>query len=128
MKDASTNGFIFTLSYTQNNNVYVSAPTPAEFRDILVQNVTVDGGSTAIQVDGFDPATAVQDLEGYGAVYHENIVFKNVVLNGLGPTRIDHLRDSVFEDVVFTNVVGGAPPWVITNAIGLQFLGRTVPP
>ena len=129
MKDATTNGFIFTLSYTQNNNVYVSAPTPAEFRDILVQNVTVDGGgSTAIQVDGFDPATAVQDLEGYGDVYNENIVFKNVVMNGLRPTKIDHLRNSSFENVVFRSVVGNAPPWVITNSPGLQFLGTTPAP
>lgn len=128
MKDASVNGFTFTLSYTQNNTVYVSAPIPAEFRDILVQNVTVEGGSTAIQVDGFDPALAVQNLEGYPDVYNENIVFERVALNGLKPTKIDHLKDSTFRDVVFTNVVGSLAPWVITSSPGLQFLGTTTPP
>jgi exo-poly-alpha-galacturonosidase len=128
MKDASTDGFIFTLAYTLNNNVYISAPVPAEFRDILVQNVTVDGGAIAIQNDGFNAATAAQNLEGYPDVYNENIVFRDVTINGLKPTKIDHLKDSVFEDVVFTNVVGGLPPWVITNSLGLQFLGTTTPP
>ena len=129
MRDAGTNGFIFTLSYAQNNNVYVSSPIPAQFRDILVQNVTVDGGgSPAIQVDGFDPATALQNLEGYGDVYDDNIVFERVALNALKPTKIDHLENSTFRDVVFTNVVGGAPPWVVTNSPGLQYLGTTTPP
>ena len=128
MKDASTNGFIFTLSYTQNNNAFVSAPIPAEFRDIVVQNVTIDGGSRAIQVDGFDPLTAPQNLENYPDVFNENIVFNNVVMNAVKPTKIDHLKDSVFNNVVFTNLVGGAIPWVVTNSPGLQFLGSTAPP
>lgn len=128
MKDASSQGFIFTLSYTQNNNAFQSAEVPAEFRDIVVQNVTIDGGSTAIQVDGFNAATATQNIEGYPDVYAENIRFNNVVMNAMKPTKIDHLKDSVFTDVVFTNVIGAAAPWVITGSVGLQFLGTTQPP
>jgi exo-poly-alpha-galacturonosidase len=128
MKDASNQAFIFTLAYGANNNVYASAPTPAQFRDVVVSNISVDGATTSIRVDGFDPNTAAQNTEGYSAVFQENIVFQNVVLNAAGPTQIDHLRDSSFENVVFTNVVGGAAPWVVSNSPGVEFLGATTAP
>lgn len=50
--------FIFTLAYTQNNDVYESAAAPAQFRDVVVSNVSVDGAATSIRVDGFDAAIA----------------------------------------------------------------------
>jgi exo-poly-alpha-galacturonosidase len=128
IKDANNQAFIFTLGYGNNNNVYASAPSPAQFRDVVVRNVSVDGASTAIRVDGFDPATATQNLESYGHVYHENIVFQNVTLNAVKPTQIDHLKDSRFENVVFTNVVEGAAAWAISNSPGVTFVGTTTPP
>lgn len=128
VKDASNNAFIFTLAYGQNNNVYASAPTPAQFRDVLVSNVSVDGADTSIVVDGFDPAVAAQNPENYPDVFHENIRFQNVALNAVPPASIDHLKDSTFDDVVFTNLVGGASPWAITNSPGLVFLGATPQP
>jgi len=128
MRDASNNAFIFTLAYGQNNNVYASAPLPAQFRDVIVSHVSVDGADTSIVVDGFDPAVAAQNPENYADVFHENIRFQNVALNAVPPASIDHLRDSTFDDVVFTNVVGGASPWAITNSPGLSFLGNTPQP
>ncbi len=128
MRDASSQAFIFTLAYTMNNNVYASAPIAAAFSDVLVQHVTVDGGAIAIQNDGFNPATAAQNLEGYPDVYSENITFDDVRLNAVAPTKIDHMENSVFQGVVFTNVTGALPPWVINNSPGLQFLGTTTPP
>ena len=128
IKDASSQAFIFTLAYGANNNVYASAPTPAQFRDVVVSNISVDGAATSIRVDGFDPATAAQNAEGYSAVFHENIVFQNVALNAARPTQIDHLSNSSFENVVFSNVVGGAAPWVISNSPGVAFLGTTTGP
>ncbi|HTV23161.1 MAG TPA: glycoside hydrolase family 28 protein [Polyangiaceae bacterium] len=128
IRDASNNAFIFTLAYGQNDNVYASAPVPAQFRDVLVSRVSVDGADTSIVVDGFDPATAAQNPENYADVFHENIRFQNVALRAVPPATIDHLRDSSFEDVVFSDVVGGASPWVITNSPGLSFLGSTSAP
>jgi exo-poly-alpha-galacturonosidase len=125
MKDASNNAFIFTLAYGQNNNVYASALVPAQFRDVLVSNVSVGGATTSIRVDGFDPTTAMENPDNYGDVFHENIRFQNVALNAVPPATIDHLRDSSFDNVVFTDVVGGASPWAITNSPGVAFLGAT---
>ena len=95
---------------------------------VVVSNVSVDGAATSIQVDGFDPNTAAQNAEGYSGVFHENIVFQNVALNAVRPTQIDHLRDSSFENVVFTNVVGGAALWVVSNSPGVAFRGTTTAP
>jgi exo-poly-alpha-galacturonosidase len=128
IKDARSEAFIFTLAYGSNDNVYASAPLPAQFRDVLVSNVSVDGAIASIRVDGFDPATAARNPENYGAVYHENIRFQNVALNAVPPAAIDHLKDSSFENVVFTNIVPGTSPWVITNSPGLVFLGTTPQP
>jgi len=125
MKDASNNAFIFTLAYGQNNNVYASALVPAQFRDVLVSNVSVDGAASSIRVDGFDASAAAQNPENYGDVFQENIRFQNVALRAVPPATIDHLRDSSFDNVVFTDVVGGNPPWVISNSPGLAFLGTT---
>ena len=128
IKDATNQAFIFTLAYTANNNDYVSAALPAQFRDVLVRNVSVDGAATSLRVDGFNAATAAPNVENYPDVFHENIRFQNVSLRAAGATRIDHLRDSSFENVVFTAVVGGAAPWVISNAPNVTFLGTTTPP
>lgn len=128
MRDASNQAFIFTLAYTANNNVYDSAETPAQFRDVVVSNVSVDGAATSIRVDGFDAAAAAQNLENYPDVFHENIRFENVALRAVNPTAIDHLRNGSFENVVFTDVVGGVAPWVISNSPGLTFVGTTTRP
>jgi exo-poly-alpha-galacturonosidase len=128
IRDATNQAFIFTLAYTANNNDYVSAPSPAQFRDVLVRNVSVDGAATSLRVDGFNAAAAAQNAENYPDVFHENIRFQNVALKAVGVARIDHLRNSSFENVVFTAVIGGAAPWVISNAPGVTFLGTTTPP
>jgi exo-poly-alpha-galacturonosidase len=128
IKDASNNAFIFTLAYGQNNNVYASALVPAQFHDVLVSNVSVDGAASSIRVDGFNASTAAQNPENYGDVFQENIRFQNVELNAVPAATIDHLRNSSFENVVFTNVVGGGSPWVISNSPGVDFLGTTPQP
>ncbi|HKO93017.1 MAG TPA: glycoside hydrolase family 28 protein, partial [Polyangiaceae bacterium] len=128
IQDASNNAFIFTLAYGQNNNVYAAAPVPAQFRDVLVSNVSVDGATSSIRVDGFDPSLAAQNPEGYGDVFHENLRFENVSLKAVPPATIDHLRNSSFEDVVFTGIDGGGSPWVISNSPGVTFVGTTRSP
>jgi len=128
IKDASNNAFIFTLSYGNNNNSFTPAPVPAQFRDVLVSNVSVEGAAASIRVDGFDPASAARNPENYGAVYQEQIRFQNVALKAVPAASIDHLKDSSFENVVFSDVVGGAKPWVISNSPGVTFLGTTTAP
>jgi exo-poly-alpha-galacturonosidase len=128
IKDASNNAFIFTLSYGNNNNSFRPAAVPAQFRDVLVSNVSVEGAANSIRVDGFDPATAAQNPEKYPAVYHEQIRFRNVALKAVPAAILDHLKDSSFENVVFSDVVGGATPWVISNCPGVAFLGTTSAP
>jgi exo-poly-alpha-galacturonosidase len=128
IQDASKNAFILTLSYGNNDNIFTPAPVPAQFRDVLVSNVSVDGAATSIRVDGFDPVTAAQNPENYAAVYHEQIRFQDVVLKAVPAASIDHLKDSSFENVVFSDVVGGAKPWVISNSPGVTFLGTTTAP
>jgi exo-poly-alpha-galacturonosidase len=128
IQDANKSAFIFTLSYGNNDNAFTPAPVPAQFRDVLVSNVSVDGAGTSIRVDGFDPASAAQNPENYAAVYHEQIRFQNVALKAVAAASIDHLKDSSFENVVFSDVVGGAKPWVISNSPGVTFLGSTTAP
>jgi exo-poly-alpha-galacturonosidase len=128
MKDASNDAFIFTLSYGNNNNAFAPASVPAQFREVLVSNVSVDGAASSIRVDGFDPATAAQNPENYAAVYHEQIRFQNVALKAVPAANLDHLKDSSFENVVFSDVVGGAKPWIINNSPGVTFLGTTTAP
>jgi hypothetical protein len=95
---------------------------------VLVSNVSVEGAAASIRVDGFDPASAARNPENYGAVYQEQIRFQNVALKAVPAASIDHLKDSSFENVVFSDVVGGAKPWVISNSPGVTFLGTTTAP
>lgn len=128
IQDASNHAFIFTLSYGNNDNAFAAAPVPARFHDVLVSNVSVDGAAQSIHVDGFDPASAAQNPEHYPAVYQERIRFQNVRLKAVPAASIDHLKDSSFENVVFSDVLAGAKPWLISNSPGVTFLGTTTLP
>jgi exo-poly-alpha-galacturonosidase len=114
--------FTFILNYSQNTNATVPATVPARFMDITVHHVTVDGGKKMtpfgsnapdggpdrsegpIHLQGYDPSNPTQpDVNGYGHVYHQNLVFDDVVMVGMAPVRIiDHLQDGVFNNM---------PPW-----------------
>lgn len=122
MRGISSQAFIVTLDYAVQNLAYAPAARPAQFRDFLVRNVSVDGSpsmSAAIH------ATGTPD----GPGFHERLVFEQVTLRNAGPVKIDYLRDSAFRDVVFSDRAAADGPalWTITNSHGLEFTGRTSP-
>jgi exo-poly-alpha-galacturonosidase len=113
LKSVAMQAFIFTSAYADPNAAIVVEPSAklAQFRDVHVENVTVDGtGKEAINVIG------VADQ------LHHDLHFDGVRFLNAKPTSIQFLRDSTFRDVVFDNTPN---PWVIGNSTGLSFTGTT---
>ena len=113
MKDIGAQAFIFTSAYSDPNAAVSVEPAQVlgYFRNIRVENVTVDGLKKAsIEVVGIDGQA------------HRDIHFKNVHFLRGTKTSIAELQDSSFEDVVFDDV---ADPWVIKNSRNLVFTGGT---
>lgn len=113
------NAFIFTLSYSAGSNVFPNASASAQFRDILVKNVTLDNvdatkGGVSIQVDAYAGTDATL---GYPETFHENLVFEAVKIKDAKATSISRLKGSTFKDVTVT--VGGTTPattwWVFKD-------------
>jgi exo-poly-alpha-galacturonosidase len=104
-RGSSGNPFVFTLKYAAGSNVFNDAETSAQFRDITVKNVTLDNvsadtGKNLIKVAGYG---GTDDNSLYPETFHENIYFKKVNIRNSAVTDIDHLKDSVFEDVSITD-------------------------
>jgi exo-poly-alpha-galacturonosidase len=113
VKAVTMQAFIFTSAYADPGAAIVVEPsaTLAQFRDVLVRDVTVDGtGKEAINVLG-----VAQQL-------HQDLRFDDVTFLNAKPTSIQFLRDSTFRDVVFDNTPN---PWVISSSTGLSFTGTT---
>jgi exo-poly-alpha-galacturonosidase len=113
LKSIAMQAFIFTSAYSDPNAAIVVEPSAqlAQFRDVLVQHVTIDGtAKESINVTG------VADQP------HERLHFDDVRFLNAHPTNIQFLRDSTFHDVVFDNTPN---PWVIANSSGLSFTGAT---
>ncbi|MDQ0277869.1 exo-poly-alpha-galacturonosidase [Arthrobacter silviterrae] len=113
MKNIAKEAFIFTSEYSDANAAISVEPATqmAYFRNIRVENVTVDGvKKESIKVVG----TAAQS--------HQGIHFSNVRFIKGTKTNISFLEDSSFTNVVFDNV---AEPWVVTSSKGLSFPGAT---
>jgi exo-poly-alpha-galacturonosidase len=113
LKDIAMQAFIFTSAYADANAAIVVEPSArrAQFRDVTVQHVTVDGtGKEAINVIG------VADQP------HQDLRFDDVRFLSARPTSIQWLRDSSFHDVVFETTPN---PWAIANSTGLSFTGST---
>jgi exo-poly-alpha-galacturonosidase len=109
MKDIGVQGFIFTSAYSDPNAAVSVEPAQdlGYFRNIRVENVTVDGVKKAsIEVVGVNGQA------------HRDIHFKNVHFLRGTKTSITQLQDSSFDNVVFDDV---AEPWVITESRNLDF-------
>ncbi|WP_421555987.1 glycoside hydrolase family 28 protein [Pseudomonas kitaguniensis] len=105
--------FIFTLDYNDPNAKldYRRSTIAGQFKDIRVNNVSVENAhGSAIEVKGDSLHNA----------YHEGLVFEDVRLRGAAGARIDGLKDSHFERVVFSQQ-GAANPWQISGSSGLSF-------
>jgi exo-poly-alpha-galacturonosidase len=127
-RGSSGNPFVFTLKYAAGSNVFNDASTSAQFRDVTVKNVTLDNvspdtGKSLIQVDGYDGA---DDNSPYPETFHENINFNNVNIRNSTVTDIDHLKDSVFEDVTITDWDPDYDSvWQIKDSKNIKFINVT---
>lgn len=111
MKDLAKQGFIFTSAYNDPGAAITVEPArdKAQFHDVTVANVTVDGtAGDAIQVSG------VADRP------HTRLHFDHVTFRNTGTAELDHLTDSSFDDV---SIAGPADPWKIQHSSGLTFTG-----
>lgn len=111
-----TSAFIASLSYTQSSSGYVGAQS-ADFRDIDVRNVSVDGNDNSAECGMADSNDKpVIDIEAgphaggeagtVGPFTYEDVRFRNV-----NPTEIHGLTDSTFTDVCFATVLDDQNPW-----------------
>lgn len=107
MKDITKEPFVFTIKYSADVNDTMPADEPAQFRDVQVQNVTVDGTSAknSILVDGM---TVAEMAESFGITYsrdayHQNLLFSNVSFRHTKATSISFLHDGQFDEVTFAN-------------------------
>ena len=121
MKDLAKEPFIFTIKYSADVNDTTPAAEPAQFRDVTVENVTVDGtaAKNSILVDGM---TADEMAAAYGITfardaYHQNLLFRNVKFRNTRATAISFLRDSQFNNVTFENT---AQAWNFTEVSGMK--------
>lgn len=100
--------FVFTIKYAADVNDTVPAKEPAQFLDVTVQNVTIDGTDkkNSIMVDGM---TVAEMENAYGFAFdrdafHQGLSFENVKFKNTKATDITFLRDSLFNNVAFENV------------------------
>lgn len=105
MKDLAKEPFIFTIKYSADVNDTTPATEPAQFRNVTVENVSVDGTAAkkSILVDGM---TAQEMTQAYGITYardayHQDIAFHNVKFRHTQASNISFLRDSQFTQVTF---------------------------
>lgn len=95
-----------------------ASKTSAVFRDITVRNVSVE------ETRGKNPSIEVQGVPDKG-IFHERLTFENVTFSRVNPAHIDGLKDSVFKNVIFLSVNGGAKPWKLGENKDLTFEGST---
>lgn len=116
MKDIGGNEpFIFTIAYSADTNDTLPAKEPAQFRDITVYNITIDGSNkkSSIAVDGMlqQDMLDVYKFDLGRDAYHQNFDFENVKFRNVKATAIGFLHDSQFKNVTFDNVLNGAQAW-----------------
>jgi len=71
----------------QQQRLHPGVRSPAQFRNVLVSNVSVDGAAAFIRVDGFDPPPRLRIPKTTRPVYQESDpAFMNVGAEG-GPVR-----------------------------------------
>ncbi|ATA26209.1 exo-poly-alpha-D-galacturonosidase [Brenneria goodwinii] len=121
MKDIAKQAVVITLSYSDPNAKidYPPSKTPAEFRNFLIKNVTVQGTT--------GPSPSI-DIKGDSAknAWHSKIRFVNVRLDNVPPASISDLRDSQFDDVVFSRLRDGETPWNFSATENVSVNGEVV--
>ncbi|WP_432463087.1 glycosyl hydrolase family 28 protein [Agarivorans sp. QJM3NY_33] len=125
------NPFVFTLAYKMGDNVFESAPKAAQFRDIVVQDVSldnVDSESPAnywLKIDGYDGAD--QRLV-YPETFQQNFLFEHVRVKNTKVSHISRLKGAVFRDVTIESWENAATsPWQLSDSENIQFIDVTPP-
>lgn len=118
--------FVFTLAYKAGDNVFQNATQAAYFSHIDIDDITVDNHNPSkkpsILIDGYDG----QDSKvSYPETWHNHLSFKQVTFYQDQKTRIDHLKDSQFEEVTFLN--GDDSPWKLSHSKNVKFV-KVSPP
>lgn len=108
MRDIVNEPFVFTIKYKADVNDTQPAAEPAQFRDVTVSNVTIDGSAkkNSILVDGM---TIGEMADAYKFsferdAYHQGLHFENVKFRSVKATDITFLKNSDFKNVIFENV------------------------
>ncbi|WP_409306853.1 glycosyl hydrolase family 28 protein [Pectobacterium sp. B1J-3] len=108
MRDIAKEPFVFTIKYKADVNDTKPAAQPAQFRDVNVSNVTIDGTASknSILIDGM---TVAEMANAYGFsfdrdAYHQGFHFENVKFKNTKATDITFLKASEFKNVIFENV------------------------
>lgn len=120
MRDILRQPVILTLNYSDPNAKidYPAAKEPAQFYNVLVQNVTVQGtlgDKPAIEIKGNSEKNA----------WHRQIHFNNVHFNNVPPTAISDLADSQFDQVTFSQLRGD-DPWHFNAVRNVTVDGKPV--
>ncbi|WP_277964536.1 glycoside hydrolase family 28 protein [Pseudomonas sp. RIT-To-2] len=113
LRDIGRQAFILTLDYNDPNAKidYRPSAVPGQFRDVRVSDVSVENTrGMAIEVKGGSDSKS----------YHQGLSFERVQFSGPAGVHIDGLKDSRFEDVVFTGP-RSANRWQITRTDGVSY-------
>ncbi|QTF06711.1 glycoside hydrolase family 28 protein [Brenneria izadpanahii] len=121
MKDIAKQAVVITLSYSDPNAKidYPPSKTPAKFHDFLIKNVTVQGTT------GSSPSLEIKGDSAKNA-WHDKIRFDNVRLDNVPPAAIGDLRDSQFDNVIFSRLRGGETPWNFSATDNVSVDGKVV--
>lgn len=95
------NAFILTLKYSAGSNVFANASSSAMYRDITVQNTSLDNittaqGKAAIQIDGY---AGTDTALGYPETFHHRVIFNQVRIKNAKPASISRVKKGRFTDV-----------------------------
>ncbi|MFA9438240.1 glycosyl hydrolase family 28 protein [Uliginosibacterium sp. sgz301328] len=121
MRNTAKQAFIFTLDYTDPNAKldYTKSDKSAQFRDIVVRDVSVEGGA----------GNAIESkADNKSGTYHENIVFEHVRFSNTPGTKIDGMKKATFRDVKFIDAKGMGNPWAFSDSKEIVFEGVSPQP
>ncbi|MEC5385099.1 glycosyl hydrolase family 28 protein [Uliginosibacterium sp. H3] len=129
-RDLQREGFVLSAEYSDPNLLldYKPASQPGKFQDILVQHNSLEFTDswqpTPINRDGqkvvvaFNPVLVQGDAK--NNVFHENIVFDDLLLINAPPIKIDGLRNGQIRGITFRDYKTEGMPWKISNAPGTK--------
>lgn len=121
MANLVNNAVIVTLKYSDANASidYPAAKQSAHFEDFEICHVTVAGTT------GKKPSIQMSGDSAQG-IWNKQINFDDVKLDHVMPTDIEDLKNSHFNQVVFTNLKKGKTPWKFSQVESVTVDGKTV--